>query len=113
MAEGDRKTLVFRTSADFTAAWRNLDAEIDRMAAEKEVLTRCRKIEDAGKSAAEMARLYQQLSDLVLDELERHWGPQLLEGDPTIPDFPDGWNLVLHGRILRMDYNERAAFRGK
>jgi hypothetical protein len=111
MAEGDRRTLNFRTNPDFLNAYRALDARIDSASAEQGTHCRAADVKGSGKAAARRARLCHAFDDLVLDELERHWGPHLLDGDGTMPDFPDMWRVMFFGRILRIEYSERAAFK--
>jgi hypothetical protein len=112
MAEGDDKTLVFRTSADFVAAYRSFDARIDALDMRAEVLKRAGQTEGAETAAAEKARLIHELNDVILDEIERHWGPIALDCDPRIPTFPDEWRTMFFGRFLRLEYEERAAYKG-
>jgi hypothetical protein len=111
MAEGDRRTLNVRTSAEFLAAYRVLDARIDGTRSRTETEIRAERGKGAAHESARHARLCHEMDDLVLDELERHWGPHLLDGDGTVPDFPDFWRVMFFGRILRIEYSERAAFK--
>jgi hypothetical protein len=111
MAEGDEKSIVVRTSAEFQAGYRALDERIDVLDAKAEILKRKGDVEAGAAVAVEHTRLIHQINDLVLDEIERHWGPVTLDGDPTVPDFPDDWRTMFFGRLLRLEYNERAAYK--
>lgn len=113
MSEGDEKTLVFRTSAEFAARYRELDARIDAADAREDTFKRSRDPDAAADAAASAARLRHELNDLILDELERHWGPITLEDDPTRPDFPDTWWTNFFGRMLRLEYREREVFKDR
>lgn len=112
MAEGDNKSMVFRTSAEFLRRFRELDGLIDAACARGETYKRKREPKNAGDAAVEHSELCQQMQDLILDEIERHWGPLLLDDDPTRPEFPDDWRLQFFGRLLRISYRERAAYKG-
>jgi hypothetical protein len=111
MAEGDDKTLVFRTSPEFQAKYRGLDTRLDVLNARLAVLTRRQDEDRAGTVAAEKSLLLQELYDLLLDEIERHWGPITLDGDPTVPEFPDDWRTQFLGRLIEVEYKERAAYK--
>ena len=112
MSEGDKKSFVFRTSAEFMKRYREIDERMDAADARQDTFTRARDADAAADSAILNARLCHQLNDLILDELERHWCPMLLEDDPSRPDFPDDWRLYFYGRILRVEYNEREVYKG-
>ena len=111
MAEGDRKTLNCRSGAEFLKAYRQLDARIDAAAAQESACVKAEDADGAGQAAAKEARLCHDITDLILHELERHWAPHVLDSDGTVPDFPDDWSVLFYGRILRIEYRERAAYK--
>jgi hypothetical protein len=109
---GENKTIVVRTGSEFCATFRRLEAVTDGLQARRIACERAGDAAGAEKAALEFAERCQELQDAILAELERHWAPMLLGGDATIPEFPDGWRLQFYGRLLRMDYDEREAFKG-
>ena len=113
MSFGDKKTFVFRTSAEFTRRYRELDAGMDAADAREDTYKRARDVDAASEAAISNARLCHEMNDLILDELERHWGPMMLDDDGTRPEFPDNWCSMFYGRMLRLEYHEREAFKGR
>ena len=111
MSVGDQKTFVVRTSVEFLARYRELDARIDQASTWEEVAKRQRRAGDACDASKLHAELMHQMHDLVLNELERHWGPMSLDEDPSRPDFPDNWRTLFTGRLMRIEYREREVFR--
>ncbi len=92
-------------------AFRQLDAWIDSACAQRSAHVDAGDAKGASRAAARNARYCHEINDLILDELERHWGPHVLESDGTVPDFPDNWRIFFFGRVLRIEYSERAAFK--
>jgi hypothetical protein len=113
MSEGDNKTLIFRTGREFLEEFRALDAQFDSAVARQQALLRARDAKGASRAARDQSRLGARIQDLILDEIERHWGPQVLEHDSSTPSFPDCWRLQFFGRILRIEYRERSAYKGE
>ena len=113
MGEGDNKTLIFRTCSEFLRRFRELDGLIDAADARQDAFKRQRDADASAAAAIEHARLCQDMQDVILDELERHWGAMVIDDDPTRPDFPDNWRLQFFGRILRLEYRERAAYKNE
>ncbi|MCA8911962.1 MAG: hypothetical protein KDB82_09670 [Planctomycetes bacterium] len=113
MAEGDKKTFIFRTSAEFLEKFRSLEGSTDALAARR---TACEKAGDgdgASHAASQFSLECQQIQDAILDEIERHWASILLDDEAGTPDFPDNWRLQFFGRILRIEYTEREAYKGR
>ena len=113
MGEGDNKTLIFRTSSAFLQRFRELDGLIDAADARQDAFKRQRDADASAEAAIEHSRLCQEMQDVILDELERHWGPMVIDDDPTRPELPDNWRLQFFGRILRLEYRERAAYKNE
>jgi hypothetical protein len=112
MSEGENKSLIFRTSREFLQEFRALDARIDGVYTRQQALMRARDARAAAKAAREHSRLCARMQDLIMDEIERHWGPMLLEDGASVPQLPDNWRIQFFGRVLRLDYRERAAYKG-
>lgn len=110
---GDHKTIVVRTSTEFREVFRHLEAASDGTQARRNACEKAGDADGAEQAAIEFANQCQELQDAILDEVERHWAPFLLENDATIPNFPDTWRLQFYGRLLRLGYDEREAFKGK
>jgi hypothetical protein len=105
------KTLTFRTTADFATRFQQMDGRIDENAARRDAFVRAGNAEAAGQCAAEHTKLCAEFQGMLLDEVERHWGPHILDNDGTMPEFPDDWRFQFYGRILRISYEERQAFK--
>ncbi|MBK9976027.1 MAG: hypothetical protein IPP14_14740 [Planctomycetes bacterium] len=110
MANGERVTLIVRTSKEFTEKFRVLDERYDELQARKESAIQFGDHDVAGKSAADMARVACEIQDLLFDELERHWGPRLID-DQRLPEIPDDWRVWVRGRLLHIEYEEREVFK--
>lgn len=111
MTDGDEKTLIFRTGPEFQEAFRRLDRAIDAANAREAASVRAGKADRAGDAADESARLVQEMHDLILDEIERHWAAHMIDADARVPEFPDEWRVQFSGRIIRVNYDEREVFK--
>jgi len=110
MANGERVTLIVRTSKGFTDTFRSLDERYDQLQARKDAAIQKGDPEESGKAASEMARIACEIQDLLFDELERHWGPRLID-DQRLPEIPDDWRVWVRGRLLHIEYEEREVFK--
>jgi hypothetical protein len=63
----------------------------------------------AEDAARKLSLLGCEIQDLIYDELERHWGPKLLE-DNRLPNVPDDWRTFVRGRFLQVEYEDREIF---
>ncbi len=109
MGTGDKVNFIVRTSQDFLEKFRAMDSEYDALLATKEACIRGGDPEGADSAARRVSKLGCEIQDLIYDELERHWGPKLLE-DTRLPNVPDDWRTFVRGRFLQIEYEEREVF---
>lgn len=109
MAAGDRVNFTVRTSREFLETFRKMDAEYDALLARKEACIRGGDAEGAAQAARKVSLLGCEIQDLIYDELERHWGPKLIE-EQQLPNVPDDWRTFVRGRFLQVEYEEREIF---
>lgn len=112
MANGERVTLIVRTSRNFADKFRGLDERYDELQARKDAAVQKGDPLAAGDAAREMARIACEIQDLLFDELERHWGPRLIE-DQRLPEIPDDWRVWVRGKLLHIEYEEREVFKDR
>ncbi|MBX3461178.1 MAG: hypothetical protein KF696_14630 [Planctomycetes bacterium] len=109
MAAGDKVNFIVRTSPGFLDKFRAMDSEYDSLMARKEACIRGGDPKGAEEAARLVSKLGCDIQDLIYDELERHWGPKLLE-DSRLPNVPDDWRTFVRGRFLQIEYEEREIF---
>ena len=112
MPGGERVTLIVRTSRQFSDKFRALDERYDECQARRDAAIRKGDPQIAGDGASEMARIACEIQDLLFDELERHWGPRLID-DSRLPEIPDDWRVWVRGRLLHIEYEEREVFKDR
>jgi hypothetical protein len=112
MPMSERQTLIVRTSKDFADKFRSLDEKYDEHQARKDASIQKGDILMAGESARGMARIACEIQDLLFDELERHWGPRLID-DSRLPEIPDDWRVWVRGKLLHIEYEEREVFKDR
>lgn len=111
MAEGDHKTIFFRTDPEFLKRFREIDALIDAEGTRESAFVKAKDAEAGARAAVRQADHVHEMQDLIFHELERHWASFVLESDPTVPEFPDDWRVQFFGRMIRVSYSERAAYK--
>jgi hypothetical protein len=109
MASGDRVTLTVRTSEEFTREFRAMDEEYDAQLSRRDASVRAGDPDGAEAAAREVSRVAGAIQDLIYNEIERHWGPKLLD-DHRLPNVPDDWRTFVRGRFLQIEYEEREVF---
>ncbi len=109
MATGDKVNFIVRTSNEFLHKFRTMDAEYDALMARRDACVKVGDGDGAEDAARRFSRLGCEIQDLIYDELERHWGPKLLE-DNRLPNVPDDWRTFVRGRFLQVEYEEREVF---
>jgi hypothetical protein len=109
MATGDKVNFIVRTSKSFLDKFRTLDSEYDALMARKDACIKGGDPDGAQEAARKLSLLGCEIQDLIYDELERHWGPKLLE-DHRLPNVPDDWRTFVRGRFLQVEYEEREVF---
>jgi hypothetical protein len=109
MATGDKVNFIVRTSNEFLEKFRTMDSEYDALMARKDAGIKSGNADVAEEAARKLSLLGCAIQDLIYDELERHWGPKLLE-DNRLPNVPDDWRTFVRGRFLQVEYEEREIF---
>ncbi len=109
MATGDKVNFIVRTSNEFLDKFRAMDSEYDALMARKDAGIKAGNADVAEEAARKLSLLGCEIQDLIYDELERHWGPKLLE-DNRLPNVPDDWRTFVRGRFLQVEYEEREIF---
>jgi len=109
MAAGDKVTMVVRTSDEFAKKFRAMDEDYDAQLSRRDACVRSGDAEGAEQAARAVSRIACQIQDLIYDEIERHWGPKLIE-DSRLPNVPDDWRTFVRGRFLQIEYEEREVF---